>query len=459
MRPLEFWIRASGRMISHSDAGFPRIAPGSGTTSRLPTGQLPDGAIHPESLIFDRRLARNVRPLRDDRPQTRDSPPDEGTQYDPGVSHRRILLALACLPVFGQQFTISTIAGSGVAGVALTYPTSVAVDQAGDVYVADWSGLIRKVWVRNGGTTTVAGIGTLGYRGDGGQAVNAMIGKAISIALDAAGNLYFADSDNHRIRRVDVFTGIITTVAGTGAGADSGDGGPAIHAGVSRPTGIAVDAAGDLYFSSSWSRVRKLTVSTGTIETIAGQPINGFSGDNGSAAAALFWDPIPSAVNRGGDLFIADYENSRVRIVTRTGTVNTFAGSGACQPGVAPLGITVCQGGFAGDGGPARNALLNYAASVALDAAGNVYIADTINHRIRLVDAPTGIIYTIAGNGVNGFSGDGGPALAAEISFPAGIAVDRSGRVYFSDENNHRVRMLTPVASPMNRFRVSPRRR
>ena len=176
-------------------------------------------------------------------------------------------------------------------------------------------------------------------------------------------------------------------------------------------------------------------------------------------ADALFWDPIPSAVNHGGDIYIADYENSRVRIVTRTGTVNTFAGSGACQTGVAPFGITVCQGGFAGDGGPARNAMLNYAASVALDAAGHVYIADTINHRIRLVDAPTGIIYTIPGNGVNGFNGDSGPALAAEISFPTGIAVDRSGRVYFSDENNHRVRMLTPVASPINRFRLSPRRR
>jgi sugar lactone lactonase YvrE len=371
-------------------------------------------------------------------------------------------LLLACVPLFGQQYTISTIAGNGAAGVVLNYPTSVAVDPAGDVYVADWSGLIRKIWVRNGGATTVAGIGSLGYSGDGGQAINAMIGRAIAIALDAAGNLYFADSDNHRIRRVDGLTGIITTVAGTGAPADSGDGGAAIRAGVSRPTGIVVDAAGDLYFSSSWSRVRKLTVKTGTIETIAGQSVNGFKGDDGPAAAALFWDPVPSAVNRSGDIYIADYENSRVRIVTaKTGTVNTFAGSGVCQAGAAPFGITVCQGGFAGDGGPARNAILNYASSVASDAAGNAYIADTINHRIRLVDASTGLIYTIAGNGVNGFSGDGGPALAAQISFPTGIAVDRSGRVYFSDENNHRIRMLSPVASPLPivRPRLSPRRR
>jgi trimeric autotransporter adhesin len=390
-------------------------------------------------------------------------------QYHPGVSHLRTLLVLACAPLFAQPYTISTIAGKtiagktiagkSVAGVVLTYPTSVAVDPADDVYVADWSGLIRKVWMKNGGTTTVAGNGTLGYSGDGGQAINAMIGKAVSIALDAAGNLYFADGDNNRIRRVDMLTGIITTAAGTGAALDSGDRGPAIHAGVSRPTGIAIDAAGDLYFSSSWSRIRKLTLKTGIIETIAGQPINGFSGDNGPAAAALFWDPIPSAIGPAGDIYIADYENSRVRIVTsKTGIVNTFAGSGACPVGGSPSGITVCQGGFAGDGGPARNATLNYPASVALDAAGNVYIADTINHRIRLVDASTGLIRTIAGNVVNGFSGDGGPALAAGISFPTGIAVDPSGRVYFADENNHCIRMLTPAASPHDRFRLSPRR-
>ena len=168
------------------------------------------------------------------------------------------ILLLACAPVFAQQYTIATIAGNGVAGVNFINPTSVAVDPAGDIYVADWSGYIRKVWVREGAATIVAGTGILGYGGDGGQATNARIGKAISLALDGAGNIYFADGDNNRIRRVDISTGIVTTVAGTGAAADSGDGGPAVSAGVSQPTGITVDAAGDLYFSSSWSRVRKV---------------------------------------------------------------------------------------------------------------------------------------------------------------------------------------------------------
>lgn len=378
-------------------------------------------------------------------------------RHNPQVIHYRILLLLVCVPVWGQQYTISTIAGNGAAGIVLNNPTSVAVDSAGDVYVADWSGLIRKIWVRGGNTTTVAGIGILGYSGDGGQATNAMIGKAIHLALDADGNLYFADGDNNRIRRIDLSTGIITTVAGTGASADSGDGGPAVSAGVSQPTGITVDAAGNLYFSSSWSRVRKVSSSTGVIGTIAGRTVNGFSGDNGPAVDALFWDPIPSAVSSSGDIYIADYENSRIRKVTsNTRIVTTFAGSGAC-PTEGPFSVTVCHGGFGGDGGPAKNAALNYAGAVGLDASGNVYIADTRNHRIRLVDRLTDVIYTIAGNGANGFSGDGGPALAAEISFPWGIAVDRAGRVYFSDESNDRIRLLTPVARPANEFRPSLR--
>jgi sugar lactone lactonase YvrE len=375
------------------------------------------------------------------------------------VTRHRTILLLACAPLFAQQYTIATIAGNGVAGAYFTYPTSVAVDAAGDVYVADWSGYIRKIFVRNGASNIVAGTGILGYGGDGGQATNAMIGKAISLALDSAGNLYFADGDNNRIRRVDASTGIITTVAGTGAATGNGDGGPAVSAVVSQPTGITVDAAGDLYFSSSWARVRKVSAATGIIETVAGQVVTSFAGDNGPAVDALFWDPIPSAVDRSGNLYIADYENSRVRMVTAaTGIVTTVAGSGNCVTEVPPLNVLVCQSGFSGDGGPATDALLNYPSSVALDPAGNLYIADTINHRIRWVDAASGFIYTIAGNGQNGFSGDEGPALAAEFSFPASIALDRSGRVYFADENNNRIRVLTPVASIFDLFRRGPRR-
>ena len=371
----------------------------------------------------------------------------------------RAILLLACAPLFGQQYTISTIAGDGAARAFLNNPTGLALDSAGNVYVADWSGLIRKFWVRDGASTIVAGTGILGFSGDGGPAISAMLGRAISIIVDAAANIYIADGDNNRIRRVDAETGIITTIAGTGAAIDSGDGGPAVNAGVSRPTGITVGQGGNLYFSSSWSRVRKLTVTTGMIETVAGQLFTAFGGDNGPAIDALFWDPIPSAVNGAGDIYIADYENSRIRAVSaKTGIVTTVAGSGACATGPPPLNMSVCQNGFGGDGGPATEAILKYAAAVALDSAGNLYIADTINHRIRRVDESTKLIYTIAGTGVSGFSGDGGPALAAEITFPAAIAVDRFGRVYFSDESNNRIRMLTPVGLPPYQFRRGPRR-
>ena len=182
----------------------------------------------------------------------------------------RTILLLAGLPLVGQQYTISTLAGNGVAGAFLSNPTSVAVDPKGDVYVGDWSGFIRKIWVKDGATTVVAGTGVLGYGGDGGQATNARLSRSISLALDSAGNIYFTDGNNNRIRRIDASTRIITTVAGTGSSVDGGDGGPGVEAGVPLPTGITVDAAGDLYFSSSWYRVRKLTATTGTIQTIAG---------------------------------------------------------------------------------------------------------------------------------------------------------------------------------------------
>jgi len=348
------------------------------------------------------------------------------------------ILLLVCTPAFGQ-YTISTVAGN-FTGALLYNPTSVAVDSAGDVFVSDWSGLIRKIWVRQHAVTNFAGTGVLGFSGDGGQALNAMIGRAIALAIDSAGNLLIADNNNNRIRRVDASTGIITTVAGTGAARDSGDGGPAIHAGVNIPTGVTVDSAGNLYFSSSWSRVRKVSAASGIIETIAGQTTTSYGGDGGPAAKALFWDPIPSLIARSGDLWITDFENSRVRVIdAATGVVTTAVGGSACSP---------C---FGGDGGPAKNAGLNHAQSTAVDIDGNLFIADTINHRIRRVDVNTGIIDTIAGTGVSGFSGDGGAATAAQISFPVSVAVDRSGRIYFSDEGNNRIRVLTPSAPSSRR--------
>jgi sugar lactone lactonase YvrE len=372
------------------------------------------------------------------------------------VISRRAILFLACGPLFGQSYTISTIAGGGAAGT-LNNPTSVAVDIAGNVYFCDWSGSIRKIWALDGAITTVAGTGMLGYSGDGGQATSAMLGKG-NIAIDNRGNIYIADADNNRIRRVEVSTGIITTIAGTGSSIDSGDGGPAINAGVSRPSGIAVDSAGNVYFGSGWDRVRKVTADTGAISTVAGQFGTSFSGDKGPAVDAHFWDPIPGAVDGVGDIYVADYENSRIRkVAAATGIIDTVAGSAPCSLGPPPFRVTVCRGEYAGNGGPATSARLNYAAAVAVDIAGNLYIADTLNHRIRRVDASTGIIATIAGDGVSGFCGDGGPALGAEMTTPVAIAIDYAGKIYFADEGNGRIRVLTPVAPQRYAARRIPR--
>jgi trimeric autotransporter adhesin len=371
------------------------------------------------------------------------------------ISHRAILL-FAWLPLFGQSYTIATIAGGGVAGTSLNNPTSVAVDIAGNVYVGDWSGLIRKIWALDGSVTIVAGTGILGYSGDGGQAPSARMGKASGIAIDNAGNIYIADADNNRIRRVEVSTGIITTIAGTGSSIDSGDGGPAINAGVSQPSGIAVDSAGNVFFGSGWDRVRKITADTGVISTVAGQLGTSFNGDKGPASKAHFWDPIPGTVDVLGDISLADFENSRIRkVAAATGIADTVVGSAACSPG--PFDVAVCYGGYAGDGGPATNARLDHASAVAVDIAGNLYIADTLNHRIRRMDASTGIISTIAGDGVSGFTGDGGPALAAEITTPVAIAIDHVGKIYFADETNGRIRVLTPVEPKRYASRRIPR--
>ena len=344
------------------------------------------------------------------------------------------LFLLACATAFAQQYTISTLAGNGTAGIALNNPESVAVDSSGNIYFGDWNGSVRKFWAATQTLSVVAGTGVPGYSGDGGQATSAQLSKIGGIALDGAGNIYISDVDNNRIRRVTAATGIIETIAGPNE--------------ISLPGAVLVDAQTNVYFSNAFSKVQKILSGSGAIETIAGQFTTGFAGDGGPATSAEFWDPVPSAIALNGDIYIADFENSRVRkIAAATGIVTTVAGSGTCVLAGAPFTVNVCTSGFAGDGGLATKALLNYSESAALDAYGNLYIADTINRRIRFVDAATGIISTIAGTGTNGYSGDGGPALSADLGTPVAIAIDESGRIYFADESNSCIRVLTPAST------------
>ena len=332
--------------------------------------------------------------------------------------------------------TITTIAGTGELGFSgdggpavkaeLYGPYGVAVDSAGNVYIADSSNRrIRKI-DSTGTITTIAGTGEFGFSGDGGPAVEAELGSPYGVAVDSAGNVYIADSSNQRIRKVDS-TGTITTIAGTGVFGFSGDGGPAVEAELRGPYGVAVDSAGNVYIADvSNERIRKVD-STGTITTIAGTGVFGFSGDGGPAVEAELRSPLGVAVDSAGNVYIADVSNQRIRKIDSTGTITTIAGTG--------------EFGFSGDGGPAVEAELRSPYGVAVDSAGNLYIADVSNERIRKIDS-TGTITTIAGTGEFGFSGDGGPAVEAELRGPYGVAVDSAGNVYIAYVSNERIRKV-----------------
>jgi PKD repeat protein len=283
--------------------------------------------------------------------------------------------------------------------------------------------------------TTVAGNGVQGYSGDGGQAKSAEMYFPEAIAEDVSGNLYITDTPNNAIRKVDG-TGIITTIIGEAGAGYSGDGGPASAAEMSYPWGIAQDAIGNIYFSDNGNnRIRKINTS-GIISTVAGDGYSpgfgGYSGDGGPATNAELYEPQGISLDATGNIFIADINNNRIRMVNTSGIITTIAGNGYGAP---------FSGGYSGDGGAATAGELYHPTAVAVDLAGNVYIADQPNNRIRKVSTG-GIITTAVGNGTGAFSGDGGQATAAEVYKPDGITVDASNNMYIADFSNDRIRLV-----------------
>ena len=407
---------------------------------------------------------------------------DTGNPYIADTNNNRIVKVTA-------DGVAHAIAGNGAPGFSgdggpateaqLDFPNHVFIDSAGNLYIADSGNYrIRKV-TRDGMISTVAGGGESGFSGDGGPATAAYLDLPTGVAVDSAGNLYIAESGTNRIRKVTP-DGMISTVAGNGSSVYSGDGGPAIAAGLSAYA-VSVDPAGNLYIPDYRnSRVRKITAA-GVISTVAGNGTYGYSGDGGSATAAQLNDPQGLAVDSAGNLYFADYGNLRVRKVTAAGVISTVAGNGNIGPSgdggpatAATLGLPtdVAAGydgnlyiaevigrirkvtvagvistiagtvgtGFGGDGGPATEALLYYPSGMAIDSAGNLYIADSLNYRIRKITV-AGIINTVAGNGIQGFSGDGGPATEAQLDQPYDVAVDSDGNLYIAED--YRIRKVT----------------
>ncbi len=331
---------------------------------------------------------------------------------------------------------IITIAGNGASNTysgdngpatnaALNGPSGVCVDAASDVYIADTGNQrIRKV-ATNGVITTIAGQGVPGYYGDGGPAMNAEFYYPCGLAMDALGRLYISDMENQRIRRINT-NNVISTIAGKGTAGYSGDNGAATNAELCDPDGLALDAQGNLYIADPCNqRVRKVATN-GIITTLMG---NGIAGSNGVELNL----PGGVSVDSYGNVYMADSLNNRVRITDATGVyLKTLAGN--------------MIAGFSGDGGPATNAQLLDPNDVAVQSFENFYIADSANNRIRQVTS-NGVISTVAGNGIRGFSGDGSIACNASLYKPLSLCLDTGGNLYIADTFNNRVREVSPFAT------------
>ena len=375
------------------------------------------------------------------------------------------VLAVACgsseaatVPVPEAGLAINTVAGTGeddlsgdggpALSATLSSPLGVAVDSEGNLFIGDTGNhRVRRVDADTGIITTVAGSIDqegfwAGFRGDGGPAVGSQLSSPEGVAVDRDGNLYIADRSNHRIRRVDADTGIITTVVGNGEETDSvfgaygGDGGAAIDAQLNRPKSVAVDREGNIYIAdTSNHRIRKVDAGSGIITTVAGSgPRPWYGGDGGPATVAVLAHPHDVAADRDANIFIADTGNNRIRRVDAlTGVITTVAGGGA----------NVHQGG------PATDTYVPTPTAVVVDGAANIFITDVVADRILRVDAETGIITAVAGTGVEGYGGDGGPATGAQLGDPWALAVNDAGVLIVSGKSNHRVRRIgLPGTSP-----------
>ena len=340
--------------------------------------------------------------------------------------------------VSASNGNISTVAGNGLLhysgdggpaqNALLNGPSAVAYSSTG-VYIADTANQRVRQISLSGNISTIAGNGNPGYAGDNGAASSSQLSFPGALAVDASGFVYVADTGNNRVRKI--VNGNINTVAGNGTSGYSGDGSSATSATLSSPSGLAVDSAGNIYISDYGNNVIRKVSPAGVISTYAGNGGQGYSGDGGQATAAALNGPLGLALDSSGNLYIADSGNHAVRVVSSTGGIKTFAGTGTL--------------GDAGDGLLAANALLATPTGIVLDSTGNVYISDAGQNRIRVV-TPAGLILTVAGNGKAGYAGDANPATQAQFNTAAGIAIDPLGNLYVADQFNNAIRFLQPVS-------------